>query len=230
MSVWLVVDPLAHKYPNFSAYVFTGNNPIMLVDPDGMRIETYELNSENGQIVELDKTKYYKEKDGSYTVVKDGETYDGNGTEVDKLQSDRKPDREIYISKGVLKQSKKMNTFGNNQSFTAYQIPSEREAEEFFKFTASNSDVEWDNSTYEIEGIGEKYMVTTSHDYRKSRGFGYLDKLGYKVLKSDHSHPGNTADIVEEANLKRRSKLSKENRNSTVTRIFLPHQQKYESY
>jgi RHS repeat-associated protein len=38
VSVWLGVDPLAHKYPHMSSYVFTGNNPVMLVDPDGMRI------------------------------------------------------------------------------------------------------------------------------------------------------------------------------------------------
>jgi len=35
MSVWLVVDPLAHEFPHQSPYVFTDNNPIMLVDPDG---------------------------------------------------------------------------------------------------------------------------------------------------------------------------------------------------
>ena len=37
-SVWLGVDPLAHKYPSMSPFVFTGNNPIMLVDPDGREI------------------------------------------------------------------------------------------------------------------------------------------------------------------------------------------------
>jgi RHS repeat-associated protein len=38
VSVWLGVDPLAHKYPNMTSYVFTGNNPVMLVDPDGRQI------------------------------------------------------------------------------------------------------------------------------------------------------------------------------------------------
>jgi RHS repeat-associated protein len=38
VSVWLGVDLLAHKYPNMTSYVFTGNNPVMLVDPDGKQI------------------------------------------------------------------------------------------------------------------------------------------------------------------------------------------------
>ena len=37
-GIWLGVDPLAHKYPSMSPFVFTGNNPIMLVDPDGRDI------------------------------------------------------------------------------------------------------------------------------------------------------------------------------------------------
>jgi RHS repeat-associated protein len=34
-SVWLGVDPLAHKGPNLTPYAFTHNNPIVLVDHDG---------------------------------------------------------------------------------------------------------------------------------------------------------------------------------------------------
>ena len=35
ISVWLSVDPLAHKMPNWSPYSFSFNNPIKFVDPDG---------------------------------------------------------------------------------------------------------------------------------------------------------------------------------------------------
>jgi len=39
LSVWMSVDPLAAKYPSMSPYNFSGNNPIMYVDPNGMWIE-----------------------------------------------------------------------------------------------------------------------------------------------------------------------------------------------
>ncbi|MDZ7847247.1 MAG: hypothetical protein U5L96_10980 [Owenweeksia sp.] len=35
MSVWLSVDPLAHNAPQYSAYAFSFNNPVMFYDPDG---------------------------------------------------------------------------------------------------------------------------------------------------------------------------------------------------
>jgi RHS repeat-associated protein len=38
ISVWLSVDPLAHKYPSLSPYVYVANNPINAIDPDGRRI------------------------------------------------------------------------------------------------------------------------------------------------------------------------------------------------
>lgn len=37
---WQVADPLADRYHTFSPYVFTANNPINLIDPDGMRIDS----------------------------------------------------------------------------------------------------------------------------------------------------------------------------------------------
>ena len=36
LSIWLSVDPMADKYPGVSPYVYCGNNPVRLVDPDGM--------------------------------------------------------------------------------------------------------------------------------------------------------------------------------------------------
>jgi RHS repeat-associated protein len=51
VSVWLGacperlcrfgMDPLAHKYPSMSSYVFTGNNPVYLIDFDGRSFTKY---------------------------------------------------------------------------------------------------------------------------------------------------------------------------------------------
>jgi RHS repeat-associated protein len=36
LSVWLSVDPMAWKYPNWSNYLYCRNRPIILIDPNGL--------------------------------------------------------------------------------------------------------------------------------------------------------------------------------------------------
>ena len=55
-SVWLSVDPKMDKYPNLSSYNFSGNNPIIYVDPDGRDYGLY-IDHKNKKIVI--KATYY---------------------------------------------------------------------------------------------------------------------------------------------------------------------------
>jgi RHS repeat-associated protein len=68
-SIWLSVDPLKEKYPNFSPYVYTANNPVMLIDPDGREVWPPE-NGYEGQT--------WKDNDGDF-VYKGGTWYMDNG-------------------------------------------------------------------------------------------------------------------------------------------------------
>ena len=46
LSIWLSVDPLAHISPHQSPYVYCANNPIRLIDPNGM--DEFEIQTKNG--------------------------------------------------------------------------------------------------------------------------------------------------------------------------------------
>ncbi|MFP5471637.1 MAG: RHS repeat-associated core domain-containing protein [Bacteroidia bacterium] len=64
-SVWLSVDPLADKYPNITGYAYTLNNPINLIDPDGMQVEGGG-NPDDLTMAKLSQD-VYDTKNGKYT-------------------------------------------------------------------------------------------------------------------------------------------------------------------
>ncbi len=61
LSIWLSVDPMSDKYPNLSPYVYCANNPVRLVDPDGMAWEP--IVDENNQTITITARYYVSEKD-----------------------------------------------------------------------------------------------------------------------------------------------------------------------
>ncbi len=38
LSIWHGVDPLASKYPSYTSFAYTVNNPIRFIDPDGKKV------------------------------------------------------------------------------------------------------------------------------------------------------------------------------------------------
>ena len=71
---WTSVDPLAEKYYDVSPYVYCGNNPVRMVDPDGMN--WYKYTGEDGKeaIIWQEGNAKSIELDGqSYSDI--GETY-----------------------------------------------------------------------------------------------------------------------------------------------------------
>ncbi len=81
LSIWMSVDPLASKYPSLSPYAYVANNPIMLIDPDGMRIGDFynQKGKYLGTDGKSDKKNYIvtnnKEAKAIKKATKKGENY-----------------------------------------------------------------------------------------------------------------------------------------------------------
>lgn len=67
VQLWLSVDPMAEKYPGWSPYSYTLNNPVRYTDPTGMVVE-------EGKAVPPD---WYKDNNGNYEYFEGSEEIDG---------------------------------------------------------------------------------------------------------------------------------------------------------
>lgn len=77
ISMWLSVDPLAMSGKNMtmSPYQFTDNNPVMLVDPNGLNANPHEYDVDGTYLSDLggDEVNFYHQEDGT-TIIENAET------------------------------------------------------------------------------------------------------------------------------------------------------------
>ena len=97
LSIWLSVDPLSDKYPSTSSYAYCRNNPIMLIDPDGMDDDGWEVNHQNKTVKKVSdeggENKQIIRSNNGFVLTKDQSTKDfvsecyKDGYTVDKNSS-----------------------------------------------------------------------------------------------------------------------------------------------
>ncbi|MDR0970905.1 MAG: RHS repeat-associated core domain-containing protein [Bacteroidales bacterium] len=152
---WLSVDPLSDKYPNLSPYAYCANNPVNLVDPDGMQIDEWQLDEETGKPVHLNDKKH--SIDGP----------NGQKIEVDKLFGKNKT--FIYMEKGELKEENNIE-FEKGKIGLYMELKTEYldRAKKIYEFFVNNTNSELEFSLigfdFKEKNITNQFLITSSYD------------------------------------------------------------------
>ncbi|QNR25670.1 SpvB/TcaC N-terminal domain-containing protein [Croceimicrobium hydrocarbonivorans] len=171
ISVWLSVDPLAHRYPHVTPYNFVENNPIMLTDPDG-----------RGPVFGTDGELLGPSADGwkgDAIVMKEGQTYDPNCSDQEYLDmggtklNEYTQDGGISISDGDWDKVEK-----NGGEKITPTIQNDSDADVYYKPDNAVGDKE-DNSSVRV-GAGKQSYVPI--DGLKTKKFPNPKTQVFKVL------------------------------------------------
>ena len=84
-TMWLSVDPMSDKYPSISPYAYCAWNPVILIDPDGMKFDSVSQ-------IEVNKLKkqatlnWYKGYKGDIVSALNQREYNSTLNEITKLE------------------------------------------------------------------------------------------------------------------------------------------------
>jgi len=171
-SVWLSVDPLAQKYPNVSSYVYCHNNPINMIDPDGMT--DYEV-TESGNM--------YKK----FPVLDAIKKFFGHKDKNDRIIAVDRGNKTSELPEGSIGEITKLEK-GKGEYFN---ISDDAAAEKAYNFLSENTVVEWgiteaDKSSKSVNILSTSHNSTT--ESLEPRIESQLLESGWNVKQVTHSH------------------------------------------
>ncbi|MDR2206278.1 MAG: hypothetical protein LBE36_09020 [Flavobacteriaceae bacterium] len=134
-SIWLSVDPLAEKYPNVGAYVYTMNNPIIFIDPTGMATEDtkkpndWVYNFKTNSIYWNDKATSQATAGGNETYLGKSGTYTTQDGSTTALYSNGSYTNNFLLGElGIMNNLDPLIQAGENgpmMSYMAFGVPSD---------------------------------------------------------------------------------------------------------
>ena len=194
ISIWLSRDPLADKYPYQSPYVYCGNNPLRIIDPDGR--DEYEFDKQGNFLRRTES-----EKDNLIIVSGDKRTV---SRDFDKGTFDK------YFTNG----SDGKDADGN----TAMDGLSKSDALGAFNFMGDNTSVEWGYMESLDASGNSSFLIGTAHDEDgESFVFNQAKKItSGSLIKYDHSHKFDGTNIINGGNPSTKETSSNSNKFSDV--------------
>ena len=209
-SIWLSVDPLAEKYPSFSSYAYTLQNPVRYVDPTGMIVESPDTDyglTKDGKIKQIGPTN--NDPDRLFVLDENG----NKNTEIDPL---------------VVKDKKILSQFSKEENKTQAKdgkrvinglvsnTKNKSDAYRLFKFGSDNSENEWGLQYFDDKSAS--ISVSPGESSTTVMGNHSLTNKGKIVTYDVHSHNQNTpSDFkVSRTDYSRALNLHKKNPNVRV--------------
>jgi RHS repeat-associated protein len=171
---WHVTDLMAESYFSQSPYHFSGNNPILFLDLNGMNYDEFEFNSK-----------------GNINNVKESET--DSFRKVDE-KGNRIEGVELKLDKKVVTGEVTLATNGGTKA-DYLKVTGDDEATQIFTFLAENTT---ESSTeVGLTRIGNKsgedgqnmIGVNTEHVENRTVANSAVFENGYTIRQANHSHP-----------------------------------------
>ena len=205
LSIWLSVDPMAHKYPSLSPYVYCADNPVKLVDPNGEDI--WEIDEEGRFVNHYESTT---KNDIVYIVDKDGNRIEGQFVVLDYHSIEKQ--KTISFSPD----GKKTDTYD------MFQVRGDDNGKKLFEFMAqavSDAGIEVTHIQCGIEGEKGLNFISCAHERpttevingnsytissEKSGWYLFESRLkyGYTIRTWNHSHPKSMEASLSDLSLK----------------------------
>jgi RHS repeat-associated protein len=199
ISVWLSVDPLSSNDPNLTPYHFVKNNPVNLVDPNGLT--SYKVESD-GNIEKSDDKRYAQDNNGNVRMVSADYEMKESERSVNKFTGTNKNTGEEQTE---YLQVKKMNS--DKVSFkNAYTKQNKEEDRDNFVSGTHDDAVNFIGLMADVTNSEFSYNYSKTGD-TEYFGIGTLRNGGYSSSKQRgqelkynlHNHPGSTPPSREDA-------------------------------
>jgi hypothetical protein len=168
---------MSDKYPYQSGYVYCGNNPIKVIDPNGEdEWEFDECGVLKNVIVNNDvDVVHIVNENGARIATSERFTY---GTLFNE-EDDAAYENDYF------------------PSLTLFQVSDFESTEAIYKFLADNTSVEWGNVCAEDEERNCLFFIGSNHDESSTNIRKTIFERGYTIDREVHNHPSGNPELSE---------------------------------